>query len=151
MAAILAHPDAALTYLEAYAKTYMEAYMEAYMESAFGRMDAVFARPDAAWPQTAPACSMSDLGPHRGAVVAHGDRLTEPDLVFPLDGTKVFLTRDENQNSAKSRFLEGCPLARETPVVVLVEETDEFLILMDDNRTPKCSPGSQVAWEDGDS
>jgi hypothetical protein len=150
MAALLAHPDAALTYLEAYAKTYMEAYMEAYMEGALGCMNAVLECPDAAWPEMDKACSMSDLDPSRGAVASHDDR-TQPDMIFPLEANKVFLARDANQDSAKNQFLEGCPEARDTLVVVLVDETDEFLVLMDENRTPKPGPGSPVVWEDEDS
>jgi hypothetical protein len=149
MVAILAEPDAALTYMELYMKTYMEAYIELYTDGAFAQMDT-------ALPQMNAACRMQKcksaplLGFTGGAVDDSPDDLQ--DIGFPMGGDKVFLTSDANQDSAKNRFLECSPEARGVPVVVLVDETDEFLVLMDMDETlctPKRDPG--VTWEDEDS
>jgi hypothetical protein len=73
------------------------------------------------------------------------------EIGFPIGGDKVFLTSDANRDSAKNRFLECSPEAEGMPVIVLVDETDEFLVLMDEIRTPKREPGAHVTWEDEDS
>jgi len=125
MVAISELPDAALTltYMEAYMKTYMEAYMEAYMA----------AHLNAALPQAEVACRMSDRDLTIGAVASHDDGPHDSqEIGFPKNGDMVFLRGDANRNSAKNRFLECFPEVKDVPVVVLVNETDEFLVLMDE-------------------
>jgi hypothetical protein len=151
MVAILVYPDAAFPYMELYMKTYMEAYMEAYTDGAFARMDTALLQVD-----VARGMQKCKSAPHLcltgGAASSHDNRSHDlHDIGFPIDGEKVFLTRDANRDSAKNRFLESSPEADGMDVIVLVDDADEFLVLMDEIRTPKREPGAHVTWDDEDS
>ena len=88
-----------------------------------------------------------------GAAVSSRDDSSHDmqEIGFPIGGDKVFLTSDANQDSVKNRFLESCPEVRDVAVVVLANDTDEFLVLMDEIRTPKSDPGAQATWDYDDS
>jgi hypothetical protein len=138
MVAISAHPDAALMYMELYMKTYMETYVEAYLEAC---MDSASERMD--MPQMEKRITS-------GAVSSQDDGLQDlKEIGCP--GNKVFLTSDANRKSAKNRFLESNPAFRDVAVVVLADESDEFLVVMDEIRSPKLNPGAPATWEDDDS
>jgi hypothetical protein len=135
MVAILTHPDAALTYIDA---------VLMYMDGALAHMDA-------ALPPLEVACTMAALDLIGGGVSMHDESPQDlREIGCSVDGNKVLLTRDANLNSAKNRFLECFPEVRDIPLIVLVDETDEFLVLMDEICTPKRDPGAQVTWADED-
>jgi hypothetical protein len=138
--------------MELYMKTYVDAYVEAYTETCKETcMDAAMPQMDKlgilAWDDVTDMRSTTS-----GSGSSHDDDLEDlQEISCPTDGDKVFLTSDANQDSVKNRFLESCPEVRDVAVVVLANDTDEFLVLMDEIRTPKSDPGAQATWDYDDS